>query len=222
MKINLRNINSPNNFANRAFMKPVFIIILNYNGEYDTIACIDSLIESNYNPISICIIDNGSEKEKTAVLETYLYKIQMCFGNNIISSIEEIDINKRNLIFISNDDNLGFAAGNNVGIKMALQAGFEFVLLLNNDTLVEADFLDKLMLFFISHPHYVAITPKICWESHRNIVWNCGGNLTWYKNRRYCYTGTVVENTPQTGSSDITFITGCALLFKPKETGLLS
>jgi GT2 family glycosyltransferase len=59
-------------------------------------------------------------------------------------------------------------------------------------------------------------------ESHRNIVWNCGGNLTWYKNRRYYYAGTVVEDTPQTGSSDITFITGCALLFKPRETNLLT
>ncbi|MDR2409325.1 MAG: glycosyltransferase, partial [Bacteroidales bacterium] len=138
-------LNSLNNFTNKVFMKPVFIIILNYNGEYDTMACIDSLIESNYNPVSICVIDNGSEKEKMTVLETYLHKTQICFENNMISSIEKIDINKRNLLFISNDNNLGFAAGNNVGIKIALQAGFEYVLLLNNDTLVEADFLDRLM-----------------------------------------------------------------------------
>lgn len=203
-------------------MEPVFIVILNYNGEEDTIACIDSLAESKYNPISICIIDNGSEKEKLTVLQSYLHKIQKSFENEQLLSVENIDINKRNLIFISNNENLGFAKGNNIGVRIAQKIGFEYVLLLNNDTLVEPNFLENLISFCTTHSEYVAVTPKICLAQRPNIIWNCGGNLTWYKNRKYYYAGSDIKNTPQTGYSNITFITGCALLFKPKETGLLT
>ena len=106
-------------------MQPVFIIVLNYNGEEDTIACIDSLLESKYYPISICVIDNCSEKENLAVLQSYLQKIQTCFDNEQILSVERIDRNKRSLIFISNHENFGFAKGNNIGIETALKVGFE-------------------------------------------------------------------------------------------------
>ncbi|MDR1591445.1 MAG: glycosyltransferase family 2 protein [Prevotellaceae bacterium] len=203
-------------------MNSVFIIILNYNGDKDTVACIDSLLNITYSPITVCVIDNGSERDSVDALNRYFDEIRPRFASFQTSQTAPIEKDKQNLIAVFNDDNLGFAAGNNVGARMALQAGFEYVLLLNNDTLVEPDFLEKLMTFCVSHPHYVAVTPKICLESPRNIIWNCGGKLTWFKNRKYYYPSSDVRKTPHTGFSDVSIITGCALLFKPKETGLLT
>jgi GT2 family glycosyltransferase len=205
----------------------VFIIILNYNGEHDTIECIDSLLATNYQNLSLCVIDNGSSNESIAVVKQFLASRKEYFDvvvNFTRSEIDNITLNKtsKNLVFIENEDNLGFAAGNNVGIRMAMNNGFEQVLLLNNDTIVEPDFLDKMTHFVLHQPKYVAATPKICFASPKTVIWNCGGELTWYKNRRYFFAGKNIHQTPSSGHSDITFITGCALWFKPQKTGILT
>lgn len=209
-------------------MDPVFIIILNFNGEADTIACIESLLSIHYRTITICVFDNGSKAESVSRLQQYFCEVQKYFDKFIDESYNNISYNytieqdKRNFLFFRNTENLGFAAGNNAGINVALQNGFEYVLLLNNDTLVEPDFLNKMMEFITTHPQYVALTPKICYERLRNKIWNCGGHLTWFKNRKYFYADAFTDQAPQTGFGEISFITGCCLLFNPKKIGLLS
>ena len=68
----------------------------------------------------------------------------------------------------------------------------------------------------------MALTPKICLAEPKDVIWNCGGKVTWFGNRRYFYSGSNISHLPQITFSEITFITGCALLYKPEITGLLS
>lgn len=67
----------------------------------------------------------------------------------------------RRLILIDNGDNLGFAAGNNVGIRFALARGSRYVLLLNNDTTVESTAIAQLVRLLEDQPQWVGVTPRI-------------------------------------------------------------
>ena len=105
-------------------LKPlVWIIVLNWNGRRHLRDCLDSLSLLNYPSYRILIVDN----------------------NSIDGSVSFISENYPHICIIQNSDNLGFAEGNNVGIRHALSQGAEYVVLLNNDTRVEPGFLSPLI-----------------------------------------------------------------------------
>lgn len=215
-------------------VKKVYIIVLNWNGTADTIECLESLKTIDYSNYQIIVIDNNSKSE-------YFDNLIIWCGNNfnylkiytqqeaerggkleteqIINSAESSD----KLVVIRNNENLGFAAGNNVGLKYILTKKNEksFALLLNNDTVVQPDFLSHLMAFMDKYS-YAACTPQIRYYQPNDKIWNCGGKITWFGNRRYFFAGENIDNVPKSGFRDITFVTGCSLLFQPKIIGLLS
>lgn len=104
----------------------VYIVIINYNNYQDTIECLESLKKINYKNFKIVIIDNNSSNKSVSKLE---------------ASYKEYKI-------IKLQENIGFAGGNNVGIKEAIDNYAQFVLLLNNDTIVEPNFLNKMIESF--------------------------------------------------------------------------
>jgi GT2 family glycosyltransferase len=209
------------------------IIILNWNGLSDTIECIKSIQKSTYTNYSIVLIDNGSERLEFIRLSDWCRANFDCF---ILYSKEQalmggIEENEKELqkaepdqrfIFIRNDENLGFAGGNNIGLKYLLAKKATFVMILNNDTILKPDSLGELMLFMNSNPEFVAVTPQIRYLNPSDMVWNCGGKLTWFGNRNYYFAGKNISSVPQSGHRPITFITGCAMLFKPEITGILT
>ena len=96
----------------------IYVIILNWNGKDDTLQCLKSL--SNVTTAhQVVIVDNGSTDNSVEV-------ISKAFPHHHL---------------IETKKNLGFAEGNNVGIRYALEKGADFLLLLNNDTIVTNDFL---------------------------------------------------------------------------------
>lgn len=209
------------------------IVILNWNGLSDTISCLSSVKKSDYSDFLIVLVDNGSQSENLDQLKTWCslnfsriiyYSLGQDFegfSSSDNSLLEEISSDQR-LVFIENNENLGFAAGNNVGIKYLLKNQSQYVLLLNNDTIVEKDAISELMMFLTVNDEFVAVTPQIRYFNPDDKIWNCGGRITWYGNRRYFFAGSDVSAVPQKGFSEITFITGCALLFKPQIAGLLT
>ncbi|MDE7337733.1 MAG: glycosyltransferase, partial [Bacteroidales bacterium] len=123
-------------------------------------------------------------------------------------------------------ENYGFAKGNNLGIALVEQlASHEgaqkpsHYLLLNNDTLVEPDFLEKLETFAREHLQYVALTPQIRYAEPRNRVWNCGGRL-FFGLRKYYYLDQDFTTIKQKEYIKINLITGCALFAKRELLGL--
>lgn len=132
----------------------VCIIILNWNGLEDTIECLESLQKINYPNYKVVVIDNASEGDDTEVL-------RQKFGGYIN--------------IIENDKNYGFAEGNNIGIRQALQKGVDYVLLLNNDTVVDPEFLDELINIVEADPRIGIICPMIFYYDEPDKVWFGGG-----------------------------------------------
>jgi len=146
----------------------VAIIILNWNGWQDTIECLESLYQITYPNFEVIVVDNGSKEKSIRKIREYAggkIKVESKFfkydsSNKPIKIIEytredteakrriEIDnplLNKK-LIIIKNQKNYGFAEGNNIGIRYALNMlNSKYVLLLNNDTVVDKEFLGYLV-----------------------------------------------------------------------------
>lgn len=101
----------------------VYIVLLNYNGTRDTVDCIQSLLGLDYPNYRILVIDNGS----------------------MVSCVAEVKKAFPQVEAIDSGGNLGFAGGCNLGIRIALEQGAEYVWLLNNDTVVEKETLTALV-----------------------------------------------------------------------------
>ncbi len=215
--------------------KKVYIIILNWNGTDDTIECLKSVLSLEKVNYQIILVDNYSEEDsflelKKWCLDTYSYVGE--YEQSIAEQGGSVDVEnelknynfKDQILLIKNSDNLGFAAGNNVALRYlrSKNKGENYTLLLNNDTIVEPDFLAHLVSFMQSNEEYVACTPQIRLFEPSNKIWNCGGSLLWIGNRRYYYAGESIDKVPQQGVRDVSYITGCALFFQPERTGILS
>jgi len=203
------------------------IIIVNWNGSNDTIECIESLFLSEEKDFNLILVDNGSDSDDYANLSGYckgkFSSLNYISGNEIKNrKTADLCFKDQIITIIGNEENLGFAIASNIGIEFSLNFGADKILLLNNDTLVTPKFLKNLNDFSDKNPEYVALTPVICFADSPDMIWNCGGKITWFGNRRYYYAGKSLNKLPEKEYSDITFITGCALFFKPSETGKLS
>jgi GT2 family glycosyltransferase len=208
------------------------IIILNWNGEDDTIECLNSINQSKKSRFFAVLVDNGSAPESIAILKNkckIIYRDILFFNKAQILNIQDSMITRisdslteESLVFIENGENLGFAQGNNIGIKFAELIQAEWVMLLNNDTVVQKNTFLELHKFINSNSYIKAVTPQIRYYEPDTKVWNCGGKLTYLGSRKYYFAEMDHLKVPQTGCRKITFITGCALLFKFKETGPLT
>ncbi len=128
----------------------VYIIIVNYKGYNDTIECLESIIENRYENYRIIVVDNYSENDSLKFIESWADSKKealnhISFNESIINSEKVTAAEDVRLILLQANGNRGFAAGNNIGIKYALlENDFEYIWLLNNDTVIEKDSLAKL------------------------------------------------------------------------------
>lgn len=168
----------------------VFIVILNWNNWPDTFECLESVKKINYPDFQIVVVDNGS--------------------------LEKPEIKNPNVKYIFNPDNLGFSEGNNVGIKYALEQGADYVLLLNNDMLVEPDFLGKLVRAGQSWPEAGFLGPKMLFNDDRRKIWSVGGKVNWLYNKGVMvgYNEIDVGQYDQPEVQETDYITGACLLAK--------
>jgi len=131
----------------------IAVIVLNWNGKKDTLACIDSLQKQSYRPYEIIVVDNGSTD----------------------GSVQQIRSLYPSVTLLENQENLGFAGGNNRGITYALEKGFDAIVLLNNDTIVDPSFLHAFASTSQKHPHSL-LGAKIYVHSNPNLFDHFGGN----------------------------------------------
>lgn len=108
--------------------KLIYIILLTYNERRQSTACLRSLDALTYPNYHILVVDNASQDGSWYAIEKYRKE-------HPASSISHLRLKK----------NYGYAGGNNRGIREALKKGADYVLLLNPDTLVKKDFLEKLV-----------------------------------------------------------------------------
>jgi GT2 family glycosyltransferase len=102
------------------------IIILNWNGDNIIEECIDSVLQTRYNNIEIIVVDNASTDQSVAKIKKY-----------------------SQVLLIQNSANSGYAAGNTIGYKAA---SGDFIVTLNNDMVVDPDWLDMPAVYFEKDP----------------------------------------------------------------------
>ena len=118
----------------------VLILIVNWNNYSDTKKCLESLDQLSSDNYQVMLVDNGSGDDSSQQLEEEFPEIQ--------------------LVYLQ--ENLGFAGGNNIGFEYALKEEFPFILLLNNDTIVQdGDFLDKLVQALEEEQGVGAVGPAV-------------------------------------------------------------
>ncbi|WP_434640805.1 glycosyltransferase family 2 protein [Thermoanaerobacterium thermosaccharolyticum] len=175
----------------------VYIILINYNGYKDTIECVRSIEKITYKNYKIVIIDNASTDNSIDILRQTL----------------------KNYKIIQNDKNLGFAGGNNVGIRYALENGAEYILLLNNDTVVDKDFLSYLIKGFSVKENVGMVGGKIYYYDKPDKIWYAGGKFNKLRARGVHFT---LDNNID--YKEVKFITGCLQLISAdaiKKVGLM-
>jgi GT2 family glycosyltransferase len=130
----------------------VGIVILNWNGIRYTIACLDSLICADLRERHIVVIDNGSvdnsqkkiigwaSKNRIKISKSKKIEGKVTIGFNPLPGNTCLEI-------ICLDRNLGYGGGNNVGIKHLIKKNIDYIFILNNDTEIFPDTIDKLELF---------------------------------------------------------------------------
>lgn len=170
----------------------VAVIILNWNGLQDTIECLESLRKIIYPNYQVIVLDNGSSGNDAEALRTRY---------------------KDYIHLISNDKNYGFSDGNNIGMRYALaNLHPDYILLLNNDTIVDRDFLTHLVNAAEADPRIGIAGPKIYSYSEPRKITHIGTAVDWWR------VGTHPVNQTDIGQFDemreVEFVIGCALLIR--------
>jgi GT2 family glycosyltransferase len=173
-------------------MPLVYIILLNYNEFNDTIECVKSLEKINYRNFKIIVIDNASMNNSIVYLKQSL----------------------KQCIIIEAHENLGFAHGNNIGIKYAIENGAEYVLLLNNDTLVDSYFLDNMIDSFYKYKNVGVVGSKIMYYPNKNIIWYGGGFIDWFRFLAVHFGTGEIDKGQYDFEKEVDFMTGCCMLIK--------
>lgn len=185
----------------------VGIILVNYNGYTVTKDCLDSLSKSKGN-FKVYVVDNASTDGSYEKVLAYV--IQKKYNNMEV---------------IENKSNTGFAGGNNIAIKLAFEQGADYVILLNNDTVVERDFIQYLIEPFEKHRDCYASVSKIYYESNRKRIWYAGGAFSYKTGKVMHWRYGEEEDGREENIEKVTFATGCCLCISKEcfdNIGLLS
>lgn len=169
----------------------VAIVLINFNGFIDTVECIDSLNDIDYKNYEIIVVDNDSEKDYDLLSAKY---------------------SDSNVTVLSSESNLGFSGGNNIGISYARNQGADYILLLNNDTLVENDFLTDMVSTAQQFNNRCVITSKIMYAYDKERIWYAGGKFDFKTSRTSVYGINEIDSEKYNHARKVSFASGCCLL----------
>lgn len=184
--------------------KKLAIILVNWNSFELTKDTLDSLQQTTYTNYDCIVVDNGS----------------------VDGSGDLIEKQFPNCIVLKSATNKGFTGGNNIGMDYALQNGYEYMMMLNNDVAVEPDFLEPLIDRLDQDASLAAVQPLIYFHHDRHLIWNAGSTFNPIIGN--CNTPDYNKKDPDYQfkriAKKIDWITGCAFMMRAsvlKEVGLL-
>jgi len=168
----------------------VYVLILNYNGREHLAYCLPSVLETEYPATHVLLVDNGSDDGSLAFASAHYPQVEI----------------------VENGRNLGWAAGNNVGIRRALERGADYVVLLNNDMRVDARWLTHAVAVAEADPVIGVMGFDTVGEYHLNA----DPDRKEFKRRQAAWPGLQVTETEH--------VAGCALFLRAgllRNVGLL-
>lgn len=168
-------------------MNRVAMVILNYRGADDTLACLDAVQQLDPGPIRRIVIDNGSDDD----------------------SVERLRGAAPGLELRCNPRNLGFGAGQNAVLTELLDADFDWIWLLNNDTRPRPDALGRMLAVAATDEHIGAVGARLLdAEPPHRLQAQGGGHVQWWRgsSREWSHDR---EPTPE-----LDYLTGASLLLR--------
>jgi hypothetical protein len=218
--------------------KPLlYIILLNYNGWQDTIECLESLQNISYPNYKIVVVDNESDDHSVNKIKKWCegeIEVSSTFveynknlkpvtyieydretaeiGGKIDEEIKIKDLNsQQKLVLINSGDNLGFAGGNNIGIKYALENNTDYIMLLNNDTVVNEGFVEPLVDTVENKKEVGIVGGKIYYYDYPKDIAFGGGKIDLLKGSGYHFYSNKFKDP-----TEVSFLTGCLWLVQPE------
>jgi GT2 family glycosyltransferase len=188
--------------------KKVATVVLNWNRWKDTISCLESLshVDAFSFNLEVLVVDNASSDDSIHKLEEFKKKFDFKL--------------------IKNAYNLGFAEGNNVGLRYAISKGFDYVMVLNNDTLVDRKIFSYLLSVFEDNRRVGVVSPKIYFakgfEFHKErystrdlgkVIWYAGGKVDWDNVMGINSGVDEVDQGQFEEIKEVDFATGCSSIF---------
>jgi hypothetical protein len=169
----------------------VFTIILNTNRRADTLECLASLQTLTYSNHTVIALDNASTD----------------------GSVEAISISFPSVQIVRLTDNRGYAGNNNVGIQAALQQGADWVFVLNEDTILDAECLTRLIEVAESDSRIGIVGPMVYHHDEPKVIQSAGGRLD-----KWWFGYHLGQNEDDRGQfaapHDVDWISGCAILVR--------
>jgi GT2 family glycosyltransferase len=174
-------------------VRKVSIIILNWNRRDDTLECLRSVQRIDYPDFETIVVDNGSSDGSVAAMRTAFPQVRV----------------------LETKENLGYAGGNNVGIRDALERGTDYILLLNNDTIVDPALLRQFVDAAAAFPDGGMFTGKIYFYAEPNRIWF--GGSKWYPERsKFLHVGygEIDDESRHNSICETDYASGCALFVR--------
>ena len=206
----------------------IAIIILNWNQIDLTLACLKSVFQSRIDgqiEIEAIVVDNGSTDNSRKRLKEIQEKRSLSRQGR--GEIEILRSKFPNFKVIFNKENLGFAGGNNVGLRYALKKGADFIFILNNDTEIKNDCVLNLWQTFLDEEKIGIVSPKIYYapgfEFHKKryqkkdlgrVIWYAGGKIDWDNVLGRHLGVDEVDQGQYEKRKENEFATGCAFMAK--------
>jgi GT2 family glycosyltransferase len=179
----------------------VAAVVLDWNGGSEAVEAVESLVASRYPNLRIILVDNGSR----------------------IPVIAEVRRRHAAVMTIANDVNLGYAGGNNVGIRAGLAAGAAYVLVLNNDARVRPDTVAALVEVARRDDRVAAVGAKILRADRPDRLWMAWGEVTWRQSLVRLVGQDRADGPSFAVERDVEWVSGCGLLLSRRalaEIGL--
>lgn len=132
----------------------VYSVTLNWNRKKDTLDCLQSVLASSHPNVRAVLVDNASTD----------------------GTVEAVHSSLPQVTTLVNPTNLGYAAGVNVGLRYAMEAGADYVLILDNDAVIDSQALKLMVDVAQARPSVGLLTPKILFHNTPDVIWCAGHN----------------------------------------------
>ena len=165
-------------------------VVINWNGREVLEPCLRTLLASSYPNLSVLLVDNASSDGSVRFVRDEFPSVRVA----------------------EQSSNLGFAAGVNAGLKLALDEGANYILLLNNDIELDGNAVSALVEAALAHPKSAFVGPLIYYADRPSVIWSAGGSVSfWTGNIRHL--GLREEDAGQyVEVRDVDYVTACAVL----------